>query len=692
MSHWRRLSGSRRALYLALVILALTTAAWARRTVPGKAVSTDPASSASSPAANLRAPLPPPADVLIQKTSAFPQGNVLVMVKLTSSQLAAKQAEGTRSFVTIGDLSHPVILRDDGQQGDAAANDGTFTGIASVTDEELSDRAQADQQALSAGAGSIPQFFGRHISGSAAQEPFDYAGFQSGKAVRFVPAVVKLSSASTAPALASSGGMVKATNSVNPPSLFAERVLMIRDPGVVTDPGRTVDPCTGFGNPNGVWTFNHLITEMANQPASGIDPSVFAESWLQNWTANQTINTFPVPSRPQMQAIIKQWRTASGGGKLDLRKAPLRLLAIVSRVDLRRTTAGGGGYGGNVSGNFLDAGEARFIFGFVLPPGWTLQGGYSRNDAPIIDSNGCQALPFSVIFEYRVPKCHCEAVRDWARNWVDLVNWVPGTPDYNDRLHRLTEQFVRANANPTRPNGSAIGQIRSNEIALAAPWQLREFQLTQFPWSFANETTTADTAFDGFNNGPLFGNWVLTQIVPALAGPNFDQPVPGVPLFFGGNFLGARPEVPGPGFFWNGAGLNLANLPENWGRHRASLNACNGCHAGETNTIFVHVDPSSPVLPAGLSGFLTGITVNDPAFGAPARTFNDLARREIDIQQVANMGCFEFATVNAAVVQASLQSTGQLPPDLFAGTVAKPEDGLSVAVDDMKRNVVLEVH
>lgn len=690
MSRWKRLDRKRRALYLTLTVLAVlavATVAWANRTVVpdwDKAA----ASPSNSAAADVRAPLPPPAEVLIQKTSAFPErGNVLVMVRLTSQQLAAKQADGTRSFLTLGDRGDVVILREDGKQGDAVAGDGVFTGIGMVHDSDLQARADADRQALAAGAGSIPNFAGRSISGQKTQSAFDFERFLAGQAVRLDPAVVRLSSPS-----ASTDG-AKAVNATFPPSQFAERVLMIRDVGVVTDPGRTLDPCTGAGNPNGVWTFGHLMREMANQTASGIDPSLFTETWLQSWTANQTINSFGVPSRLQMQAIIDQWRAASGGGRLDLAKAPLRLLAIVNRVDLRRTTGGGGGYGGNVTGNFLDAGEARFVFGFVLPPGWRLDGGYSRDEAPPVNSNGCQALPFSVIFEYRVPKCHCEAVVDWARRWLDLNNWVPGTPDYNGRLERLTEQFVRANSNPTQPNGSAIGQIRTNEIALQAPWQLREFQLVQFPWSLINETTTADTPDDSFNGGPVFGNWVLTQIVPPLAGPNWDQPVPGVPLFFGGNFLGARPEAPGPGFFWNSLLLNLANLPENWGRHRASLNTCNGCHAGETDTIFVHVDPSTPGLPADLSGFLTGNNVPDPGFGAPVRSFNDLARREIDILQVARINCVGLATANLDVVKASLVSTGKLPPDVFAGQPpATHESLLSVGLADMRRNVILQVH
>src|SRR6185436_7580193 len=67
---------------------------------------------------------------------------------------------------------------------------------------------------------------------------------------------------------------------------FQDRVLMIRDVGVVTDPTRTVEPCTQAGNPNGVWTFNHLMTQMTNSAATGIDPADFVMSWLQNWMVN----------------------------------------------------------------------------------------------------------------------------------------------------------------------------------------------------------------------------------------------------------------------------------------------------------------------------------------------------------------------------------------------------------------------
>ena len=61
-----------------------------------------------------------------------------------------------------------------------------------------------------------------------------------------------------------------------------------------------------------------------------------------------------------------------------------------------------------------------------------------------------------------------------------------------------------------------------------------------------------------------------------------------------------------------------------------SLNTCNGCHGAETDTSFLHVFPRSLGQEASLSGFLTGITVDDPIDGT-VRTFDDLGRRNADL-------------------------------------------------------------
>ena len=111
--------------------------------------------------------------------------------------------------------------------------------------------------------------------------------------------------------------------------------------------------------------------------------------------------------------------------------------------------------------------------------------------------------------------------------------------------------------------------------------------------------------------------------------------------------------------------LNLDNSALTCERHTLSVNTCNGCHAGETQTrTFVHIDPSTTPLsaPATLSGFLTGITVPDPATGAPSRTFNDLKRRAKDLRGLVSSTCFRFP--HLAVEKAhALEKLSALPPE-----------------------------
>jgi hypothetical protein len=80
---------------------------------------------------------------------------------------------------------------------------------------------------------------------------------------------------------------------------------------------------------------------------------------------------------------------------------------------------------------------------------------------------------------------------------------------------------------------------------------------------------------------------------------------------------------------WSAPGVD----PE--ARFHFSVNTCNGCHSGaETNTPFLQITPRFPGAgEATLSGFLTGTTVPDPQTGQP-RTFNDLHRRAVDLQNI----------------------------------------------------------
>src|ERR1043165_3234144 len=98
------------------------------------------------------------------------------------------------------------------------------------------------------------------------------------------------------------------------------------------------------------------------------------------------------------------------------------------------------------------AGEGRFVFG-------------------VMDTTACTPLPFTVILEYGVPRHTCSEIKAWAQQWLNLDVLTLGSSAYNAALETITEQVAHANAEPTKPNGSAINQVRTDEIALSFPWE-----------------------------------------------------------------------------------------------------------------------------------------------------------------------------------------------------------------------------
>lgn len=127
-----------------------------------------------------------------------------------------------------------------------------------------------------------------------------------------------------------------------------EKTLMVTNTAVVEDPARTFNPCTSKGNPTGVWTFGHLMRQMASPNpgsiANDLQVSNFVRKFLNTWMSNQTVNGELLPSRTAIQNLISDWESKSAvaaGGVLKMQFAPFKLIAIVNRLDLR----GNSGYG-----------------------------------------------------------------------------------------------------------------------------------------------------------------------------------------------------------------------------------------------------------------------------------------------------------------------------------------------------------
>jgi hypothetical protein len=588
------------------------------------------------------------------------QGNAKLFVRF-----AAGTSLGPQVTTVIDDRD--VILRDDGQGGDSASGDGKYTAVISLDFKALA----ANQDRVAGSNSSFSYSLDDSMSMSSTSSADSFAVEEDAPTGEYVPSSEEppsepepepyvtasdsegsMDMMSTA---AAGGGGWSSSSTIDVPafrsralsgqkryqkvnyknikpgdvvplyrigtssSIDPEKSLVVRDLSVVQDASRTFNPCTSAGTPMGKWTFGYLMTQLANQTQTGIDPRVFTRQWLNKWLAPPTVNGFTPTVRQRMQTlIIDPWEAASGGPgqPLDLSKAPFRLLSIVNRIDLRRNN----GFGGR------DAGEGRFVFSAID----------RRN-------GGCGTLQFTVIFEYGIDR-QGNAVRDWAQQWYNLSSMSFG-PQFNAALEAITEQFAKAGAAPSRPNGSALNQLRTNEIAIAnaAPdddWQLREFRLFADGAPDAGQLRmvtvklTPDTTLQAADTTARFINHKTQLILQER------HTVP--EIWENMNFLGGFSDVinptnafPPPGNFWrDGPNVQITNREA---RHKFSINTCNACHATETATAFTHVKPAPFGTVAGLSGFMTGISVADPADGAPTRTFNEFERRSLDLDQLVNL-------------------------------------------------------
>jgi hypothetical protein len=370
---------------------------------------------------------------------------------------------------------------------------------------------------------------------------------------------------------------------------------------------------------------------------------------------NQTVGASPyvIPARTVIKNFFPGWNPADPT-TLNMNRLPFRLLAIVNRMDL----AGASFYGQPASAR---KSETRFVFGLVDVNTCTLPG------------NTNAARRMTVIFEYGDPVSNCVGLQSRAQSWINLSSIALPSAAYNNALQAITDTVTLPNAGAIfgKPNGSALDQLRTNEIALQPPWQLREFGLS-LPFSSLQSATIKQT--------PDFTNFrFLTSPQTALTAQYWQDGVIGNPdailcetyqvpdVYSGTPFIGTHTDY-GQGQFWDAtttiagmmgppgtpgqpscwkSNVSSINFPTKAGevRHKFSLNTCDDCHSGETNTLFTHVDPVTS--PSQLSSFLTGAIgvnanpVNDPAGEPVQRSFSDLSRRGQSLENQAQ-GCFSL--------------------------------------------------
>jgi hypothetical protein len=364
-----------------------------------------------------------------------------------------------------------------------------------------------------------------------------------------------------------------------------ERELMITDLSVVEDPVRAA----------GVWSFKHLVENLAPTPA---DAPALVEDMLDTFGVAQTLNGFTIDASPSMKTMILDRWPRTPAGALDLAQAPLRLLAIVNRVD-RRDLAHG------------DAGEGRFVFGFT---DGTFDG---------------SALQATMILEYKLPAATAADAVGWAQAFHAL-GAQPFSESYNAALEAITERFVARGARPDHVNGSAIASVRTHTGLDGFAFQMRTFALSAATGRLV--PVLADQTPDlSFNNTDALARFI--QGNRAAIGDGSVQ----VPDLFETKPFRAAVALRN-GFVWQAPGVDSDT------RHAFAMLTCNGCHSSEETGTDFQLSPRFAGEPSFASIFLTS-DWPDPMSGQ-FRALEDLARRKADLKTLV---CTDLTTARAHV-------------------------------------------
>lgn len=386
----------------------------------------------------------------------------------------------------------------------------------------------------------------------------------------------------------------------------AAKELFVTDLSVVNAAKLTTyKPGKWNTDPEGGFSFGRLIDNLSpTEKPSDRQRSDLVMNWLRLWETPQSVNGQSIAPRTLVrEKLITPWKLASVG-KLGNSSAsctasadtdftcklsfaadvvPFRLLAIVNRPDLRRIPDPGDATTGS-------AGQGRFVFG-------------------VLDA-AKQPLQFTVIFEYMVPVSGLSDIQSYAREWHKLGKSAFGS-GFNDKLFELTRRFTKWNITPHRNNGSALLQIRTNEVALADPdsdptnprgtmWELREFIVG--PGGGLVADTVKQEPPIAMSGTDALATWVQANSAQILSGTH-DVPSEwpaGVP------FLAASSFTPFS-FNWQVPGVSEEV------RRAFALSTCNGCHRSETSTSFLHVKNRDAGVAAALSPFLTAeLSVSGP--------------------------------------------------------------------------------
>lgn len=505
------------------------------------------------------------------------KGNLMLYVQYT----AEEYSKDSLSFFHDG---AKLVMRDDGVFPDKKKDDQEYTVIINI-DTTL-----------------LRKIYGDDVSKSKSKDPAIFVDFNGREVTKSEARPIEILSNRLDFDALKRGEKVEIMTQFPVLTEIRNNSVYVIDLGVVEDPSRTL--LNKPSNPNGSWTFKKIMEGMANTASTGVNTEDFTLHWLNTFNKpNNIVNGDILSVKSGVTAFINAWPKVNGTNKIDMDKSPFKLLAIVNRLDLMENPV----YGTNKNG-----GELRFVFGMM------------QNNIP---QSGV------IIFEFGVNKSGKE-LKDYADKWVKLSTFTVGSTDYNELLEEITNEIIASGKNPSKPNGSNLNQLRTDDISLGNGWELREFNINPTTHFLENVTIKQEPA----------GKYNIDQAMQAVlndyANKNerqIEKNRYNIPLQFDGkDFLGGVSTFPNSGV-WGDPQRQV--IKSDKARFNLSLNTCGGCHLSEAQTPgFLHNQPAAFSSVTGLSGFIRGNNFGKPLgtntdhfevtdIRGNKHSFNDLARR-----------------------------------------------------------------
>ena len=189
--------------------------------------------------------------------------------------------------------------------------------------------------------------------------------------------------------------------------------------------------------------------------------------------------------------------------------------------------------------------------------------------------------------------------------WAQIWNEIAATEDDRIRLQRVLDAVQKALSPRQSIAGwePAIAQVRTNDFLMVAEWEMREFTWSADVAGF-RARPVARTPMFTFNSDRRqeLQEWIVQNRDEVLSG-NFALP---------DEYLGFVAPVPHDNFKWFKGAENRNHdqpgtqelLIDEPLRHAFAKTTCNGCHSGETDTRFLHIEPRWPLMPALVSNFM----------------------------------------------------------------------------------------